>query len=72
MGQFLELLQGIELLLHRHRFHERQADAIAPFSSQQWTICPEPHLVCLPRIREDVLQTKISHSIKDWILFWVF
>ena len=55
VGQFLELLQGIELSLHRHKCHEHQVDAIALFSSQQWTIRPEPGLVRLPGIRKDVL-----------------
>ena len=69
MGRFLELLQGIELSLRRHRFHERQADAIALFSSQQWTICPKPSLVRLPGIREDVLRLKFSLSVTDLVFF---
>ena len=64
VGRFLELLQGIELSRHRHRCHERQVDAIALFSSQQWTICPEPRLVRLPGIREDVLQLKFSQVLQ--------
>ena len=69
VGRFLELLQGTELSLHHRRCRERQVDAIALFSSQQWTICPDQGLVRLPRICEDVLQLEFSHGLTDWIYY---
>lgn len=44
-------------------------DAIALFSSQQWTICPDQGLFRLPRICEDVLQLEFSHGLTDWIYY---